>query len=279
MLKESKELNKFDKLHRERTRWVTTTWVFGTLFAIAAIAVVSLGISAFKQGALKGTKTAEEQPQEQPREEAEPEKQEVAEAGKAVADATVDDDTMKGSPDAPVTVIEFSDFLCPFCAVSAGFRDDLALQMKDRDETWEAAVPKILESYLESGDVRFVFRDCPFHGGRSVQASEATECARDQDKYWEMHDLLFLRQEDFPKEEGAINGFLASLAEELELEPEVFRACLEEGKYTAEVQHDLEEAKAAGVTGTPTYFINGRKLVGAQGFAAFAEIIEEELNK
>ncbi len=279
MLKESKELNKLDKLHRERTRWVTTTWVFGTLFAISVVAVVTLGISAFKQGTLKGAKTATEEPPKEAQEEAEPEKQEIAEAVKAVADATVDDDAMKGSPDAPVTIIEFSDFLCPFCAVSAGFRDDLATQMKTRDETWEAAVPKILENYLESGDVRFVFRDCPFHSGGSVRASEATECARDQDKYWEMHDLLFLRQEDFPEEEAAINDFLASLAEELELEPEAFKTCLEEGKYTAEVQHDLEEAKAAGVTGTPTYFINGHKLVGAQGFAAFAEIIEEELNK
>lgn len=276
MLKESKEFDQIDKLHRERTRWVTATWVFGILFALSFLGVLALGAYIVKPELAKQAKTAAES-----REEGESEEGEVAQAPEPqrVAGVSVDDDPAKGLADAPVTIIEFSDFLCPFCAVSAGFREDLSSQLKSRDETWEAAVPKIIDTYIKDGKVKFVFRDCPFHGEAAQKASEAAQCAQDQGKYWEMHDLLFSRQEDFPREENKITDFLPGLAQELGLNQDQFKECLTQGKYTEEVKKDLEAAKSYGVTGTPTYFVNGRKLVGAQGFESFRKVIEEELNK
>lgn len=278
MLNESKEeMNNLDKLHRERTRWVTATWVFGVLFVLAAIAVFGLGFYLVKPGLLKNV-GLEQKEQAQPSKDAPSALDETAPSPQ-VAGVSVDDDPVQGSPDAPVTMIEFSDFLCPYCAVSAGFRPDLTAQMKSRDAAWEAAVPKILETYVKEGKVRFVFRDCPFHGEGALSAAQAADCGRDQGKYWEMHDLLFQSQDQLPEKEEDLPVFLKGLADKLGLSQNQFDECLDSGKYKEEVNKDLEAAKAAGVTGTPTYFINGQKIVGAQPFSAFQEIIEAELKK
>ena len=176
-------------------------------------------------------------------------------------------------------MIEFSDFLCPYCAASEGFRPDLALQMKTKNPSWEAAVPKIIETYVKTGKVRFVFRDCPFHGEPAILAAEAAGCAQDQGKYWEMHSLIFQNQDKFPEKSEEQTGFLQGLAEQLGLDKEPFSQCLASGKYKDEINKDLQDAQSAGVTGTPTYFINGQKVVGAQSFSAFQSIIEAELLK
>ncbi len=279
MLNESKEeSNNLDKLHRERTRWVTATWVFGVLFALALIAVFGLGIYLVKPGLLKNAGVNQKEPTEAQKV-APSAPEAAAPPSQQVAGVSVDDDPVQGSEDAPVTVIEFSDFLCPFCAVSAGFRPDLAAQMKAKDASWEAAVPKILDTYVKEGKVRFVFRDCPFHGAGAVLAAEAAECSRDQGKYWEMHDLLFQSQTNLPENEADLSNFFKGLAGKLGLSQNQFNECLDSGKYKDEVNKDLEAAQAAGVTGTPTYFINGQKVVGAQPFSAFQQIIDAELNK
>lgn len=276
--KEPQEIDKLDVLHRERTKWVTTTWIFGVLFAVAVIVIFGLGYyvlsprSADQMGKAEETGAPSEEGPAPPAEE-------PPVLAPVVEGVSSDDDPFKGPEDAKVTVIEFSDFLCPFCAVSTGFREDLQQRLKERDETWEAAIPKIIENYVNEDKVKFVFRDAPFHGAQSQKAAEATQCANDQDKYWEMHDLLFERQMDFPTEDEGLVDFLKGLAVEIGLDGDQLAACLEEDKYAQEVQHDLEEAKEIGVTGTPTYFINGRKIVGAQGFSNFEIVIEEELNK
>lgn len=274
MLKDSKDLDQLDKLHRERTRWVVSSWVFGVLFALSFLGVLALGVYIAKpELAQKNNAGQIAQPTQALPQEANG----TEEVAPKVAGVSIDDDPVQGAADAPVTVIEFSDFLCPYCAVSAGFREDLASQLKSRDAAWEAPVPKILETYVNTGKVKFVFRDCPFHGGPAVKAAEAADCANDQGKYWEMHDLLFTRQTDFPQDEGAIPSFLKQLAKDLGLNQSKFDQCLDQGKYTDEVNKDLEAAKSYGVNGTPTYFVNGRKLVGAQSFSSFQAIIEEEL--
>lgn len=275
MLKESQKIDKLDRLHRERARWVALTWVFGILFVLSLLGFISLGIyvSKFEPGQVT------EVPQEMKQGSAPEEEAPDAETTQKVAGVSIDDDPMKGEQDAPVTIIEFSDFLCPFCAAASGFKEDLAEQLRARDPSWEAPVPKIMETYVKEGKVRLVFRDCPFHGKASLLASEAAQCAYDQDKFWEMHDLLFSRQDNFPEDEASLRDFLKDLASELDLEQETFGKCLDDRKYKDEVQGDLEAAKSYGINGTPTYFINGQKLVGAQGFNAFQKIIEEELNK
>ena len=276
MLKDAEEkIEALDKLHRDRTRWVTATWVFGALFAVALIAIFGLGAYLVKPDVLKGTALdSVEKPEITDANQAAPDQ-----APQQAVEVAVDDDPGQGEENAPVTVIEFSDFLCPYCAASEGFRPDLAAQMKTRDASWEAAVPKIIETYVKTGKVRFVFRDCPFHGESAIFAAEAAGCAQEQGKYWEMHSLLFQNQDKFPEKSEEQTVFLQGLADQLGLEKELFSQCLASGKYKDEINKDLRDAQSAGVTGTPTYFINGQKAVGAQSFSAFQSIIEAELLK
>jgi len=155
-----------------------------------------------------------------------------------------------GPEDAPVVIVEFSEFACPFCK---RFHDN--------------TLPLILENY---GDrVKFVFRHFIVHE-LARKASEASECANEQGKFFEYHDLLFERG-------GLDDASLKSYAEELELDTEQFDECFDSGKYAEKVQKDMLDGRAAGVTGTPAFFINGRIVRGAKPFAEFQQVIEEEL--
>lgn len=169
-----------------------------------------------------------------------------------------DNDPFLGNPDAPVTVVEFSDFQCPFCQRFHG-------------ET----LPRIIDEYVKTGKVKFVYRDFPLSAihGMAQKAAEAGECANEQGKFWEYHDLLFLRQDQL----GVMN--FIQWAGELGLDSDRFANCLESGKYSAEVEGDYRDGEAAGVKGTPANFINGRILEGALPFSKFQAIIEEELKK
>jgi len=167
---------------------------------------------------------------------------------------TVDDDPARGPQDAPVTMIEFSDFQCPYCA--RFFRDTL---------------PLILGNY---GDrVRFVYRDFPLTSIHSLaqKAAEAAECADDQGAFWKYHDLLFENQSALDEE--SLKGYAASLG----LDTVAFNDCLTSGKYTAEVRKDVQDGLAAGVQGVPTFFINGVPIAGAQAYPVFEDAIEAAL--
>jgi protein-disulfide isomerase len=171
---------------------------------------------------------------------------------------SVDDDPIKGNPNAKITIIEFSDFQCPFCKKVL------------------PTIQKILENY--SDKVKFVYRDFPldFHNNAQI-AAEASECADDQGKFWEYHNLLFGKQKEWEEADG-VKKF-KKYAESLKLDAEKFDQCLDSGKYEEEVKKDLSDGKKNGVSGTPAFFINGRKLVGAQPYEEFKKIIDEELNK
>lgn len=168
-----------------------------------------------------------------------------------------DDDPAIGPSDAPVVIIEFSDYQCPFCR-------KFALETLDR----------ILEEY--SGKVRFVYRDFPLESihAYALKAAEAANCAGEQGRYFEYHDLLFERQEDWSSRGTAA---FVEYAEQLGLELESFKTCLSSGKYEEEVRKDLQDGLRAGVSGTPAFFINGIPLSGAQPFEAFKAIIDSEL--
>ena len=168
---------------------------------------------------------------------------------------SADDDPFKGPASAPVTIIEFSDFQCPFCS---RVNPTLA-RLRDR-----------------FGDsVRIVFRDMPIlqiHP-QAAKAAEAATCAHDQKKFWEMHDLLFANQQRLDVDS------LKAHASTLGLDAAAFATCLDSGKYANEWQKDSSDAAAAGVQSTPAFFINGRPVVGAQPYEAFAEIVAEELGR
>lgn len=167
---------------------------------------------------------------------------------------------VKGEDGAKVTMVEFTDYQCSFCKRYA----DQAYQQIETD-------------YIATGKVKYVLRDLPlqFHANAQVMA-EAARCAGDQDMYWEYHDKLFEVQAEWS--EAGDNSLFKSYAGQLGLDQTSFDSCLDEGKFSQVVKDDLALAQKVGANGTPTFFINGKKLVGAQPFAAFKAVIEAELN-
>jgi protein-disulfide isomerase len=161
-------------------------------------------------------------------------------------------DLAKGKKNAPITIIEFSDFECPYCRRA------------------QKALKKVEKQYGDK--VRFVFRHfpLPFHK-KAPKASEAAQCAQDQGAFWSFHKALF--------KEGAelSDAAYKKLAKKHRLNMKQFNKCYESGSYTSRVAADKKDGKSLGITGTPTFFINGIKLVGAVPFSDFAEVIEKEL--
>lgn len=169
-----------------------------------------------------------------------------------------DDDAFLGPEDAPVVLVEFSDFQCGFCG-----------------RWYDQTLPLILEAYPD--EVKFVHRDFPIFGDDSIRAAMATECAEEQGAFWEMHNALFdagLTNEFETLDEAA----LITLAGRLELDTDAFTSCLRSERYLEEVFADREAAVGWGMPGTPSFVINGTVyLVGAQSFDVFDRIIQAEL--
>jgi protein-disulfide isomerase len=165
-----------------------------------------------------------------------------------------DDDPWIGAKDAKVVIVEFSDYACPYCA-------KFALEVEK----------KIVENYKNT--VKLVFRDFPVHGESSYKAAEAANCAREQGKFWEYHYLLFERQKEWYNN---VSKFL-DYAEELGLDSEKFRECLDSGKYRQEVEKDFMDGVSYGVQGTPTFFINDDMVIGYRSYEEFTRLIEERL--
>ena len=158
----------------------------------------------------------------------------------------------KNNPDAAVTIEEFSNFECPYCARAS------------------ITIEKIMLEY--GNKVNIEFKHMPFNSD-SKKAAEASECARDQDKLWEYHHILFNNQHSLSVKN------LRKYAEQLALNTEQFNNCLDSEEKKELVEMDLKEAIQRGVEGTPTFFINNKKLVGAQPFEAFKVLIDIELSK
>ena len=169
-------------------------------------------------------------------------------------EVSADDDPSMGPKNAPIQIIEFSDFECPYCKRGAD------------------AVRQVTEHYGDK--VRLVFRDFPlsFHKN-AKRAAEAAQCANEQGKFWEYHDKMFSGQRKLDRDS------LVSYAQDFGLNVKNFESCLDSGKYSQEIQKDMSDGSAAGVKGTPCFFINGIYLSGAQPFESFKEIIDEELNR
>lgn len=179
-------------------------------------------------------------------------------------DVSADDDAVLGDKNAPVTLIEFSDFQCPFCRKFA-----------------EDTLPQLKKEYIDTGKAKLVYRDypLPFHAG-ATPAAEGGECAKEQGKFWQYHDTLF--QEQAKQGNGTVEFTVDDLkkwAVQAGLNGNSFNQCLDSGKYKDEVAKDLADGEKAGVSGTPTTFVNGTPIVGAQPFAALKTVIDEELKK
>ncbi len=186
----------------------------------------------------------------------------VGSAPSGQKEVSEDDDAFLGDKDAPIVMIEFSDFECPFCR-----------------SFWRDTLPLIKSEYIDTGKVKFIYRDFPlsFHPG-AMPAAQAAECAEEQGKFWEMHDKIFSEQD----KQG--NGTIQFTSEDLKkwaqgvgLNASKFNSCLDSQKYAEEVNKDFQEGQAAGVSGTPGFFINGQSVVGAQPFSVFKSLIDEKL--
>lgn len=178
---------------------------------------------------------------------------------------------VKGKDDAPITIVEFSEYLCPYCAEYVGF-DSVPSRPIDEEETYQ----QIIRDYVDTGKARYIFRDFPVHGEKAKEIAEAAYCAGEQDEYWQYHDLLFEKQADLYETED-LEGLLETLASEINLDSEGFSSCLADNEFGKVIEDNYQLGQSVGVSGTPTFFINGQKLVGAQPFANFKMIIDAEL--
>jgi protein-disulfide isomerase len=164
----------------------------------------------------------------------------------------------QGNDDAPVTLVEFSDFKCPYCGRFSA-------------ET----LPRLREKYINTGQVRFVYKHFAILGPESSRTAEATECAAEQGKFWEYHDRIFADQTTVRS--ILDDDKLGELASEIGLDTSAFSECLASGRYAGQIQRESQAAGAMGLRGTPGFLINGVFVSGAQPFEVFQQVIEEQL--
>ncbi len=166
-----------------------------------------------------------------------------------------------GNPSAPITIVEFGDYQCHQCY-----------------NWYHNTKPAIFENYVDTGKANFVFVDLAFLGRDSPRAAQASYCAEDQGKYWEYHDILYNSQESKIDNGWANSERLKAFAFSLGLDMELFENCLDSGKYSKRVQHNIDEAKKHGVRGTPGFFIVGpdgqQQIGGAQPYSVFKQVLD-----
>ncbi len=227
----------------------TPTWAAGLIVALL------LGLFIGYQWGYANASVKQDARAQQPQ----PAPQESAPAAAPTAapqrfEVSEDDDPARGPEDAPVVIIEFSDYQCPFCR-------------RFRMQTYD-------QLFATYGDkIRFVYRDFPLSQihPEAINAAIAANCAGEQGQYWEYHDKLFQQTQ------GLNQDAYIAYAQELGLDMEAFQACLQDPAQREEVLADRDAGVQLGVTGTPTFFINGIPVVGAQPFSVFQQIIDQEL--
>jgi protein-disulfide isomerase len=189
-----------------------------------------------------------------------------------------DSDPFMGKKDAKVTLAIFSDFLCPFCAAISGESKNMTDSMKQRDSTWEPAMPGIIRDYVNNGKVKLVWKDLPFHGDPAIEAHAASRCANDQGKFWEYHNQLFAVHDKEGEDNFSVTN-LKKYAESIKLNMNDFNSCVDSGKYKKLIQDALAYGQKVGVNGTPATYINGKLISGAASYSTFKDAIEEALKK
>lgn len=186
----------------------------------------------------------------------------------APKEISADDDAILGSPDAPVTIVEFSDSQCPFCRKFA-----------------TEAFPQIKQDYIDTGKVKLVYRDYPldFHP-MALPSAVAAECVREKGgdaAYFKFHDKVFAEQNIL--DGGTVRSTVTFTEDDLKNWAKSLgydiSSCLDSNKYAEEVQNDFADGQSYGVTGTPAFFVNGVVVEGAQPYSVFKQVIDAELAK
>ncbi len=167
-----------------------------------------------------------------------------------------------GPADAPLTVIEFTDFQCPYCR-----------------KYYLESYNRIKENYADKQKVKYAFRNFPLEEHpQAMTAAMAAECANEQGKFWEMHDRLFTDQDKWSYQDNA-NDIFKGFAKDLKLDENKFNTCLDGNKYQQQINKDITDGETYNVTSTPTFFIGNKKVVGAQPYDTFTSVIEGELKR
>ncbi|SDJ02224.1 Protein-disulfide isomerase [Arthrobacter subterraneus] len=219
--------------------------------AVSVLLILLIGIIASRTGASQEASTTTTPPG-----------QSAAEEPLDLSRRAAGDPTALGEVDAPVVLIEYADYRCPFCGLFS--RDTL---------------PSLVDKYVESGDLRIEWRDLPVFGEQSFSAAVAGRAAGEQDRFWEFNKAVFAEAPkrghiDLPEER------LLELAQEAGVpDLEKFRNDLQSEELAAAVTNDAQEAASLGATGTPTFLVNDTPLIGAQPLAAFEQAIEGELKE
>ena len=172
----------------------------------------------------------------------------------------VEGDWVKGNPEAQITIVEYADYQCPACA------------------SYQPVVKRVVEEYSEK--VKVVYRHFPLitiHPN-AFNAAKASEAAGLQDKFWEMHGILYEKQEEWSDDGNAKDKFFG-YAEDLELDIDKFKSDFDSSEVKESVEKDLFDGQRLGVSGTPTFYMNGKKLSGVGGFDDFASKINELLSE
>lgn len=228
-------------------------WTIAISALAVAVLILLVGIFAYQGGASQGASSTEAAPRESAVSESAP---------LDMSRRTADDPTALGAIDAPVVLVEYADYRCPFCGLFS--RDTL---------------PPLVEKYVKSGDLRIEWRDLPVFGGQSTMAAVAGRAAGNQGKFWEFNKAVFAiaperGHADLSRER------LVQIAKEVGV-PEMtqFEADLDSTELQQAVAKDAQEAAALGATGTPTFLVNDTPLVGAQPLATFEKAIEAALKK
>jgi protein-disulfide isomerase len=175
-------------------------------------------------------------------------------------------DAVLGNANAPITLVEYGDYQCPFCT-----------------KFFTESQPQIQKDYIDTGKVKMIFRNFNFLGPESEAAAEAAECSVDQNKFWAYHNALYAaKAADEASGGGENDGFYTralflKLARAQGLNIAVFTSCIDGKKYTAKVAQEKSDAGNAGVNSTPTFFANGNQILGAQPYAEFKQLFDSLL--
>jgi len=171
------------------------------------------------------------------------------------------EDFVLGDQNAPVTIVEYGDYQCPFCG-----------------KFFKETEPALRENYIKTGKVKFVYRDFAFLGQESLWAANAAQCAGEKGKFWEYHDYLYGNQNGENK--GAFSkSNLKNFGAVSGLVKDQFDSCVDSDKYLSKIKEETRIGGEAGVQGTPANFINGKIYVGALPSGTFTQIIDAELSK
>lgn len=250
---------------KKKEQGVSPNALVGIIAVVGILVVFTSYIVGFQAGSMNvggavvqaGDDPVEAQGAEQADEPAPEPEEEAPPPPSPTADVSLDGAPVKGDADAPVTIIEFSDFECPFCG-----------------RHYQQTLPQIEEEYIETGKVKYAYRDFPlsFHPN-AQKAAEAGKCAAAQsdELFWELHDKMFENQKQLNEEN------YKAWAAEAGADVEAFNECLDSGEMADEVRADFNAGRQAGVKGTPGFFVNGKLISGAQPYEVFKQAIEAEL--